>query len=44
MPAPGKKTGGTWGDYREFCGVKIATAHEFGDKRITFSGIRAECD
>jgi hypothetical protein len=44
MPAPGKKTSGTWDDYREFCGVKIATAHDFGDKRITFSGIRAECD
>ena len=39
MPAPGKKTSGTWENYQDFGGVKLATEHRFGDKRIFFTDI-----
>jgi hypothetical protein len=42
MPAPGKKVSGTWEGYQEFGGLKLATEHQFGDKRITFTDVKVE--
>lgn len=40
MPAPGKMVSGTWEDYRDFSGLKLAISHRFGGKRIFFTGIK----
>jgi hypothetical protein len=39
MPEPSKKVHGTWEDYRDFSGIKLSTGHQFGDKRIYFTGV-----
>lgn len=42
MPTPDKKVSGTWDNYQEFGGLKLATDHQFGDKRITFTDVAVE--
>jgi hypothetical protein len=42
MPAPEKKMSGTWEGYQEFGGLKLATEHQFADKRITFTDVKVE--
>lgn len=42
MPAPDKKTTGTWDGYKDFGGLKLSTEHKFGDKRVWFSDIKVE--
>ena len=39
MPAPQKKVSGTWEKFQDFGGLKLATDHQFGDKRIYFTGV-----
>ena len=31
---------GTWDDYKDFGGLKLATSHQFGDKRIFFTDVQ----
>ena len=40
MPTPEKKVSGTWDDYQDFGGLKLATSHQFGDKRIFFTDVK----
>jgi hypothetical protein len=42
MPAPNKKVSGTWDGYKNFGGLKLSTEHNFGGKRIWFSGVAVE--
>jgi len=42
MPAPGKLVNGTWEKYQDFNGLKLATEHRFGDKRIFFTDISVQ--
>jgi hypothetical protein len=44
MPAPDKKTSGTWEDYQQFGPLKLATKHQFGSKQINFTDVSAETD
>ncbi|MEA3187657.1 MAG: hypothetical protein QOD99_1487 [Chthoniobacter sp.] len=39
MPTPEKTVSGTWEKYEDFGGLKLATEHEFGGKRIYFTGV-----
>lgn len=39
MPAPDKKISGTWDHYRHFGPLYLSTEHQFGDKRIWFTGL-----
>jgi hypothetical protein len=40
MPSADKKISGTWEGYQEFGGLKLATEHQFGDKRIFFTDLK----
>ena len=40
MPSPDKKLSGSWDEYKEFGGLKLATEHQFAGKRIWFTGVR----
>jgi hypothetical protein len=42
MPSLDKTVSGTWENYQDFGGLKLATEHKFGDKRIYFTEIRVE--
>lgn len=42
MPNPEKKVSATWEGYKEFGGLKLATEHRMGDKRIYFTDISVE--
>ena len=42
MPSADKIISGTWDEYKEFGGLKLATDHQFGDKRIYFTEIKVE--
>lgn len=42
MPAADKKMPGTWEAYQDFGGLKLATEHQMGDKRISFAEIKVE--
>ena len=44
IPSPEKKISGTWEDYKETGGLKLATAHQFGEKRITISDLKVETE
>ena len=44
MPSADKKISGTWDEYKEFGGLKLATDHQFGDKRIYFTEIKVETE
>jgi hypothetical protein len=44
MPSADKKISGTWDEYKEFGGLKLATDHQFGDKRIYFTEIKIETE
>jgi hypothetical protein len=40
-PAPDKQTSGTWEDYQDVAGLKLATNHHFGGKRVFFTNVTA---
>ena len=40
MPSPDKKMSGTWENYQDFNGLKLATEHRMDDKRIYFTDVR----
>lgn len=40
MPTPDKKSSATWENYQDFNGLKLATEHRTGDKRIFFTDVR----
>ena len=42
MPGPEKKLSGSWDDYKDFGGLKLATEHQFAGKRIWFNDVRVE--
>ena len=42
IPANGNKLSGTWDKYQDFGGLKLATEHEFGGKRIWMSDVKVE--
>ena len=44
MPAPDKKTSGTWEKYEKFGPLTLATEHQFGGKRIYFTDVKVETD
>jgi hypothetical protein len=44
MPAPDKKTSGTWEDYQQFGPLKLATKHHFGNKQINFTDVEVTTD
>jgi hypothetical protein len=42
MPKPGTIMHSTWDQYQDFNGLKLATDHVMGDKRITFTDVAVE--
>ena len=44
MPSADKTISGTWDEYKDFGGLKLATDHQFGDKRIYFTEIKVDTE
>ena len=44
MPAPEKKTTGTWEDYQQFGPLKLSTMHHFGERQIKFTDVAVQTD
>jgi len=44
MPKPEKKVNGTWGDYKDFGGLKLSVDRHFGDKHIYFSDVAVKTE
>jgi hypothetical protein len=44
MPAPEKKTSGTWEDYQKFGPLTLATKHHFGERQINLTDVSVKTD
>jgi hypothetical protein len=44
MPTPEKKTRYTWENYKDFSGLKVATEHKGGGRRIYFTDVEVVMD
>ncbi len=42
MPTPAEKTTGTWEGYKDFKGLKLATEHKMGARRIYFTDVSVQ--